>query len=100
MEQKQDSKYEYRHYDLGYSLHYGIHSIFGEHLALGRGPNMVHLYNNRIYIGDRKENSVALTPEQQQVMRNVFSLMRRKIEMEAPRTDKAPELNQGTGEVK
>jgi len=75
-----EHRYEYRHYDLGYGLHYGIHSLFGEHVAIGVGSNMVHLYPYKIVVGPDPADAVALTPAQQRVMRNMFRAMSRRIE--------------------
>lgn len=80
MDEPREHKYEYDHYDLGYGLHYGVHSLFGEHVAIGTGASMVHLYPYKIFIGDDKENVVLLTPAQQRVMRNMFKAVARRIE--------------------
>ena len=73
-------KYEYNHYDLGYGMHYGIHSYFGEHIALGVGSNMVHIYPYKIYIGDGEDNAIPLKAEHQRILKNIFKIMGGKIE--------------------
>jgi hypothetical protein len=77
---KKSFKYEYNHYDLGYGMHYGMHSFFGEHIAFGTGSNMVHIYPYKIYIGDDHSNALEITPEQQRVLKNVFKIIGRRIE--------------------
>ena len=77
---KKTFKYEYNHYDLGYGMHYGMHSFFGEHIAFGTGSNMVHIYPYKIYIGDDKEHAIEMTPEQQRVLKNIFKIIGRRIE--------------------
>lgn len=79
--QERVHRYEYDHYDLGYGLHYGVHSLFGEHVALGTGANMVHLYPYKIFIGTEDGQSVQLSPAQQRIMSNMFRAIRRRIEM-------------------
>ncbi len=75
-------KYEYDHYDLGYGLHYGVHSIFGKHIALGNsGAGMVHIYPYKIFIGDNHDNAIELTPEQQKVIENAFRSIERGIQI-------------------
>ena len=69
-------KYEYEHYDLGYGMHFGRHSIFGPHLAIGRGRDMVHIYPYKVFIGGE---SVPLSPEQQRVVLSVFGAVERRI---------------------
>lgn len=68
-------KYEYDHYILGPDIHYGRHSAFGRHVAIGQGNNTVHLYPNRIYIGGKKGTSLSLTPEQTLVMSRILNKM-------------------------
>lgn len=87
--ERKDFKYEYDHYDLGYGMHYGMHSVFGEHIALGRGSNMVHIYPYKIYIGDDKKNALEVAPEQQRVLRNVFKTMKRRIEADKITSEKS-----------
>ena len=73
-------KYEYAHFDLGYGMHYGMHSIFGEHLALGSGSNMVHIYPYKIYIGADPTKAVDLDAEQQRVIKNIMKVIKRRIQ--------------------
>ena len=79
-EKTKDFKYEYDHYDLGYGLHYGMHSIFGEHIALGTGANMVHIYPYKIFIGENKTNAIDTSPEQRRILKNIFKIIGRRIE--------------------
>jgi hypothetical protein len=89
--EKKTFKYEYNHFDLGYGMHYGMHSFFGEHIAFGTGSNMVHIYPYKIYIGDDNENALEVSPEQQRVLRNIFKIIGRRIE--AAKLD--PEVHKG-----
>ena len=73
-------KYEYDHFDLGYGMHYGMHSIFGEHLALGTGSNMVHIYPYKIFIGSDKSDAIDLDPEQQRIIKNIMKVIKRRIQ--------------------
>ena len=86
--EKKTFKYEYNHYDLGYGMHYGMHSFFGEHIAFGTGSNMVHIYPYKIYIGDDNEHAIDITPEQQRVLKNVFKIIGRRIEAAELNPDK------------
>jgi hypothetical protein len=87
-------KYEYNHYDLGYGLHYGVHSRFGEHVALGQGRNMVHIYPYKIYIGDDHSQAINLTPDQQAVVQSMLSTMLRRASVVKPETTEG-ELEDG-----
>lgn len=80
-EQKKHFKYEYDHFDLGYGMHYGVHSVFGEHVAFGERSNMVHIYPYKIFIGDDPDMAIRLTPAQQRVLANVFKIVKRRIDM-------------------
>ena len=72
-------KYEYDHFVLGPDMHYGKHSAFGRHLAIGNGPNSVHLYPSKIYIGGKKGTSVPLAPEQVLIMSRILSRLDQKV---------------------
>ena len=79
-------RYEYNHYDLGYGLHYGVHTRFGEHVALGQGRNMVHIYPYKIYIGDDHGQAITLAPDQQAVVQAMLSTMLRRAQSVKPDT--------------
>lgn len=75
-------KYEYKHFDLGYGMHYGEHSLYGPHIALGIGANAVHLYPYKIFIGEDHNAAISLTPAQQRVISNLFEIMQRRVTTE------------------
>jgi len=87
-DKNKDYQYEYDHFDLGYGMHYGVHSYFGEHIAFGRGSNMVHIYPYKIFIGEGEETAVQMTPEQQRILRNVMKIVGRHIENSKLKADK------------
>lgn len=64
---------EYEHFVLGNSLHYGRHARFGRHVAIGDGPNSIHIYENRLHIGGRGGQPVYMTPEQSMIARRVLA---------------------------
>jgi len=72
-------KYEYDHFVLGPDLHYGKHSAFGRHLAVGRGADTVHLYPNKIYIGGKKGTSVPLSPQQVLIVSRVLNKLDQRV---------------------
>jgi len=92
MTKENSHRYEYNHYDLGYGLHYGVHTRFGEHVALGTGRNMIHVYPYKIFIGDDPEKAVDLNPDQQAIVQALLSTMKRRIHTIKPETT--------TGEIK
>ena len=73
-------KYEYDHFDLGYGMHYGVHTVFGDHVALGQGSNMIHIYPYKIYIGADKDKAIPLDQDQQRVIKNIFKVLKRRVE--------------------
>ena len=66
-------KYEYEHYVMAPGVHYGRHSIFGPHIAVGDGPNSFHVYPSKIYIGGRTGTSINLTPEQMRIVARILN---------------------------
>ena len=70
-------KFEYAHYVLFPEVHYGQHSVFGDHIALGLGRNSMHIYRNRIFMGDAGE--IRLTPEQTLVMSRIINRLHQKV---------------------
>jgi hypothetical protein len=79
MPENNKHKYEYDHFVLGPDIHYGKHSAFGRHLAVGSGANSVHLYSTKIYIGGKKGTSVPLSPEQVMIMSRILSKLDQKV---------------------
>jgi len=77
MEEKKP-KFEYSHYVLFPGIHLGIHSVFGEHVALGVGRNSVHLYKNRIFLGDGTE--FKLSPSQTMMVSRILSRIAQKVD--------------------
>jgi hypothetical protein len=80
---KKQFKYEYNHVDLGYGIHIGDHTIYGKHVALGKGSNMIHIYPYKIYIGDDHDNAIELNSEQQRIVSNILRVMTRTAESAA-----------------
>jgi len=72
-------KYEYDHFVLGPDVHYGKHSVFGRHLAVGSGANTVHLYPTKMYVGGKQGSSIPLSPDQMLIVGRILS----KIEQRA-----------------
>ena len=69
-------KYEYEHYDLGYGMHFGRHSLFGPHVAIGKGSNMVHVYPYKVFIADEE---VPLSPGQRRVVSDVLKALELRV---------------------
>ena len=86
--EQKEYQYEYDHFDLGFGMHYGVHSYFGEHLAFGRGANMIHIYPYKIYIGDEHDDAIDLSPKQTRVLRNIFGMVKRAIEAHKIKSEK------------
>ena len=82
---KEGRKYEYEHYDLGYGMHFGKHSVFGPHVAIGSGDSMVHFYPYKIFFADGSE--IRLSPKQQRAMVNSLFAIERRISMDSVPVD-------------
>ena len=79
MPENKKHKYEYDHFILGPDVHYGKHSAFGRHLAVGQGANTVHIYPSKIYIGGKQGTSVPLSPAQVLIISHVLSKLDQKV---------------------
>lgn len=71
--------HEYMHHVLYPGVHYGKHSRFGNHVALGDGANSVHLYGSKIYIGGKDGTEVPLTPAQMLIVSRVLGRLEQRI---------------------
>jgi hypothetical protein len=71
-------KYEYCHYVLGPEVHFGKHSAFGDHVAIGTGASSLHIYRNRIFIGNGEE--IKLTPSQTMLVSRILKRIEDKVD--------------------
>ena len=74
----EEKKYEYAHYVLFPEVHFGKHSVFGDHVALGSGQNSIHIYRNRIFIGNGDE--IKLSPQQSFIVSRILSRIEQKAD--------------------
>lgn len=71
---------ERERYILGPDQHYGLHTGFGRHFAVGRGAQTVHLYPGRIHIGGSSGDSLPLNSRQSAIVTKVLDRIARRIE--------------------
>lgn len=75
-----DKRPEYLHYDLGHDMHFGKHRQFGTHIAIGKGPNMLHIFPDKILIGANESQAVPLNPAQRRAIVNIMDTLERGLQ--------------------
>jgi hypothetical protein len=85
---KQQFKMEYEHHKLAPGVHYGKHKAFGRHLAIGEGPNTIHIYPSRIFIGGSEGENINLTPRQMLIAARIINRIENSLGPK-PKTENA-----------
>ena len=91
---EKEHKYEYDHYVISPDIHFGKHSVFGKHVAIGTGRNSIHIYPSRIYISSGSEGeNIQLSPKQAMLVGGI-------LEKIGQRTEQYKKLEHVDGDIK
>jgi hypothetical protein len=56
--------FEYEHHKLSPDVHFGKHTLYGRHLAIGTGEDTIHIYPTKLHFGGKDGQSLPLTAAQ------------------------------------